>query len=52
MIDDPFHENRWDYIYYLNIGRNKAAIKKWVSISFQDNKVLRIDKDLELNPNL
>tara|TARA_B110000003_G_scaffold276540_1_gene323710 strand:+ start:4985 stop:5308 length:324 start_codon:yes stop_codon:yes gene_type:complete len=52
MIDDPFHENRWDYIYYLNIGRNKAAIKKWVSVTFQDNKVITVDKDLKLNPNL
>ena len=24
MIDDPFHENRWDYIYYLRIGREKG----------------------------
>ena len=52
MIDEPFHENRWDYIYYLTIGRDKAAVKKWVSILFQDNKVSKIDKDLDLNPNL
>ena len=52
MIDAPFHENRWDYIYYLTIGRDKAAVKKWVSILFQDNKVSKIDKDLDLNPNL
>ena len=52
MIDDPFHENRWDYVYYLTIGRDKALVKKWVSVLFQDNKVSKIDKDLDLNPNL
>ena len=26
MIDDPFHENRWDYIYYLTIGRDLSLI--------------------------
>lgn len=52
MIDDPFHENRWDYVYYLTIGRDKALVKKWVSVLFQDNKVSKINKDLDLNPNL
>ena len=52
MIDDPFHENRWDYVYYLTIGRDKALVKKWVSVLFQDNKVSKIDKNLDLNPNL
>jgi len=52
MIDDPFHENRWDYVYYLIIGRDKALIKKWASILFEDNKVSNVNRDLELNPNL
>ena len=52
MIDDPFHENRWDYVYYLTIGRDKAFIKKWVSIFFINNKVSSINRDLKLNPNL
>ena len=52
MIDDPFHENRWDYVYYLTIGRDKAFIKKWVSILFVNNKVSNIDRDLKLNPSL
>ena len=52
MIDDPFHENRWDYVYYLTIGRDKAFTKKWVSILFVNNKVSNINRDLKLNPNL
>ena len=43
MIDDPFHENRWDYVYYLTIGRDKAFTKKWVSILFVNNKVSNIN---------
>ena len=27
MIDDPFHKNRWDYVYYLKLGRNDASAK-------------------------
>ena len=25
MIDDPFHRDRWDYVYYLKLGRNPAT---------------------------
>lgn len=52
MIDDPFHNNRWDYVYYLRIGRENASFKRWISIYFEDEVVSRIDRDQELNPNL
>jgi outer membrane protein assembly factor BamE len=52
MIDDPFHGNRWDYIYYLRIGRDKAILKRWVSITFDGEKVSEILMDQELNPDL
>lgn len=52
LIDDPFHAARWDYIYYIRIGRKDAAFKRWVTIVFVDDIVTIIDKDLELNPNL
>ncbi|MEL7187604.1 MAG: outer membrane protein assembly factor BamE, partial [Pseudomonadota bacterium] len=26
MVDDPFHANRWDYVYYLKVGRKDAVI--------------------------
>jgi outer membrane protein assembly factor BamE len=52
MIDDPFHASRWDYIYYLNMGRKDATFKRWVSIKFEDNVVVEIRKDLELAPDL
>ena len=52
MIDDPFNENRWDYVYFLKIGRNQAISKTWVSIIFDENTVSQIIKDQNLNPNL
>jgi outer membrane protein assembly factor BamE len=52
MIDDPFHTNRWDYIYYLTVGRKKATFKRWVSVYFENEVVSRIVDDQELNPNL
>ena len=52
MIDDPFHAERWDYIYYLRIGRRNAVAKRWVSVIFDDGLVSEIRKDQELNPGL
>ncbi len=52
MIDDPFHKNRWDYVYYLKIGRKDATFKRWVSIFFEEDRVSEIRKDQELDPRL
>jgi len=52
MIDDRFHENRWDYVYYLRVGRNKAIFKRWISIYFADENVSEIISDQELRPDL
>lgn len=52
MIDDPFTRNRWDYVYYLKVGRADAGHKRWVTIYFVDEKVSEIVKDQELAPTL
>ncbi len=52
MIDDPFHEDRWDYVYYLKIGRDDAIFKRWISIFFDGEKVSEIVDGQQLNPNL
>lgn len=52
MIDDPFHKDRWDYVYYLKIGRKDATFKRWISIHFEDDLVSEILKDQELAPTL
>ena len=52
MIDDPFSRNRWDYVYYLKIGRKEASQKRWVSIFFVDDVVSEIRQNQELSPTL
>lgn len=52
MIDDPFHADRWDYVYYLKVGRKDATFKRWVSIVFDSNAVSEIRKDQTLDPGL
>ena len=52
MIDDPFTRDRWDYVYYLKLGRNDARFKRWVSVFFENDVVSEIRRDQELNPGL
>ena len=52
MVDDPFHSGRWDYLYFLTIGREKATYKRWVSIYFENDVVSQIVDGQELNPDL
>lgn len=52
MIDDPFHQERWDYIYFLKVGRKDATFKRWVSVFFEDGLVKEIRKDQDLAPTL
>ena len=52
LIDAPFHHARWDYIYFIRIGRDPATFKRWVTIVFEDDIVTEINDDQELDPNL
>jgi outer membrane protein assembly factor BamE len=52
MIDDPFHVNRWDYVYFLKLGREDATFKRWVSVFFEQDVVSEIRKEQELSPEL
>lgn len=52
LIDDPFHVDRWDYVYFITIGRQDAKFKRWVTVIFDEGKVGEIRKDQELDPNL
>jgi len=52
MIDDPFHRDRWDYVYYLKVGRDDASFKRWVSVFFEGDIVSDVRKDQELDPGL
>jgi outer membrane protein assembly factor BamE len=50
MITDSFHRDRWDYAYYLRLGRSDRVVQRWVTVYFDDDRVTRIDRDLELAP--
>ena len=52
MIDDPFHQNRWDYVYYVKIGRKDASAKRWVTILFDDDTVSEIQRNRDLAEGL
>lgn len=52
MIDDPFHEERWDYVYYLRIGRRDPSFTRWVTVIFDGDAVAEIRKDQKLQPDV
>ena len=52
LVDDPFHQARWDYVYFIRIGRNPATFKRWVTIVFENDIVVEIRADQELDPRL
>ena len=52
MIDDPFHKDRWDYVYYLKIARDDATFKRWISIYFEEGLVSEVRDDQDLAPTL
>jgi outer membrane protein assembly factor BamE len=45
MLKDPFHANRWDYIYrYLPRGRSsEPLIESRVTLYFEDDVLVKID---------
>lgn len=44
MLHDPFHADRWDYVFYLEPNDGRPVLHKHVVIYFQDDKVSRIVK--------
>lgn len=43
LLKDPFHNNRWDYIYTFAKNYDKAY-RRILTLYFNDNKLSRIDK--------
>ncbi len=50
MVPSTFDNDRWDYLYYLRVGR-EGPIQREMTIYFKDDKVARIDK-YGLDPNM
>ena len=42
MISDPFHNNRWDYVYRLE-QKGRLVEQRQLTVFFEDDKLMRID---------
>ena len=42
LLKDPFHSDRWDYIYYLKPG-NKEIKQSRITLYFDGDTLIRID---------
>ena len=48
MVADPFVSNRWDYVYYLKMGRWDEAQRRHFIVYFDaSDKVERVDRPTE-----
>ncbi len=45
---DPFHDNRWDYVYYFKQGRSKNPERRWLIVWFDGDVVTEIQKDVPI----
>jgi outer membrane protein assembly factor BamE len=42
MISDPFHNNRWDYVYRLE-QKGRLVEQRQLTVFFEDDTLMRID---------
>lgn len=50
MINDTFHENRWDYVYRIHRSTHDVTENTRVSLFFEGNKLARIQGDMRPLP--
>lgn len=48
LVVDPFHQNRWDYFYSLDV-RGKSTEQRRITIVFEDEKMKEIIGDVTTN---
>lgn len=48
LIVDPFHQDRWDYYYSLNLGREQVA-KRRITIVFVNDQLDHVEGDVTAN---
>ena len=46
VVADDFHRDRWDYVYYFRRGRSNREEKRWLIVTFSDDKVTDIRRDV------
>jgi len=45
LIADPFHRNRWDYVFRKQAGRNKVE-QEQITVYFVDEKLATVVRDV------
>jgi outer membrane protein assembly factor BamE len=50
MVADAFHQQRWDYTYYFRRGREHEIERRWFVVYFEQDRVVRVERDLALQP--
>lgn len=45
LLTDPFHGNRWDYVYRYDSGKGDVQQRR-LTVYFEDNKLARVDGDV------
>jgi outer membrane protein assembly factor BamE len=50
MVADAFHQERWDYAYYLRRGRAREIDRRWLVVYFDEDRVVRLERELTLQP--
>jgi len=48
LVHDPFHKNRWDYVYYFQPG-DQRTFSEWkkVTVFFEKGQLAKIDSRLQ-----
>lgn len=47
LIEDPFHQDRWDYYYFRKRG-NETGVRRKLSIIFKDNILVEIRGNVQV----
>jgi len=51
VVEDTFHQDRWDYIYYFRQGRKRVTDRSWLIVYFDGDRVREIRKDVTPEPS-
>ena len=46
LLIDPFHPDRWDYIFTRDTGKGPTTLK-YMALFFEDDKLVKIESDLD-----
>ena len=50
MVADIFNENRWDYVYYLKVGRTGEVFRRHFIVYFEGDETIRVERRTDTVP--